>query len=115
MRTNDRSTRRGRALGAGRLAWAAALLAAPNKIIAFAGGHSDPSVARVVRVLGVRHAVQGAVEVAWWPKWRRIGAAVDGAHALTGVALAAADPGWRRVALCDTAIATGLAAIGLKE
>ena len=103
---------RGRIVGMVRLAWAATLLVAPSRVIVAVGGSSDSKATTVARVLGIRHAIQGLVEVAAWPRWRRTGSVVDLAHALTGVALAGTDRRWRRVALTDSALATTFAVAG---
>ncbi len=103
----------GRILAGVRLAWAGALLVDPAALLEAAGGRPDDDAVRVARILGARHAVQGAVELATWPRWRRSGAAVDAAHAATAAALAAADRRWRRLAGLDTVVAAAFAAAGL--
>ncbi len=104
--------RRGRILGAVRLAWAATLVAAPHRIIAFAGGRPSPTAVAIARVLAARHALQGIVEVTTWPRWRKPGMAVDGAHALSALALAGLDTRWRHIAFCDAAVAGGFGLAG---
>lgn len=98
----------------GRLAWAGALLVAPDRLVAAAGGQTDARSRAVARALGARHALQAAVELVSWPRWRRTGVAVDVLHAATGVALAAMDRPRRRVAITDAAIATIFALVGYK-
>lgn len=68
---------------------------------------------RIARVLGARHVLQAGVELAAWPRWRRLGATADLLHAASGVGLAAVDPRWRRVALADAALATSWAVVGI--
>ncbi|HTW08578.1 MAG TPA: hypothetical protein VME46_13760 [Acidimicrobiales bacterium] len=97
-----------------RLAWAGALLAAPDRLVAADGGQTDARSRAVARALGARHALQATVELVSWPRWRRTGVAVDVLHAATGVALAAMDQPRRRVAITDAAIATVFALVGYK-
>lgn len=95
-----------------RLAWAAALLAAPDAMVRAAGGTADGRSRRVARILGARHAIQGTIELLSWPRWRRSGIAVDGLHATTAAGLALVDDSRRRVAVADTAAATTFAVLG---
>jgi hypothetical protein len=113
--TNDRTRRHGRHLAAIRLLWATLLLVAPRPLLRLVGGEPDPSSVKVARVLGSRHAVQGAVELTTWPQWRRLGASVDGVHALTALGLAALDARRRNVALCDALVASGIAVFGSRS
>ncbi|MDE3205901.1 MAG: hypothetical protein KGQ66_16965 [Acidobacteriota bacterium] len=106
------STTAVRLLGTLRLAWAAALLAAPARAIRLLGGVPDHQSLTVARVLGGRHALQGLVETAGGTNLGRIGAATDCLHGLSGVGLAAVDRRWRRPALSDAALAFGLAVVG---
>lgn len=106
-RTGNRPT-----LGVIRLGWAALLLAAPARVIATFGGPVDPTSVTVARILGARHAAQGLVEVATWPKWRRAGSLVDAAHSATAAALGAGSARWRRVGFADSAVAAGFALAG---
>lgn len=101
------------AIGAIRLAWAALLLGAPEKVLGVVGGPVDRTSVTVARVLGVRHSIQGAVEVAMWPRWRRTGSFVDAAHGLTAAGLAVSDRRWRRLGLIDSVIAAAFALAGL--
>jgi len=126
------SGRAGRAFGAARLAWGLTLLTAPDRCIELAGGPGDgggpgaggpgagggaaepgADARRIARVLGGRHVLQAGVELAAWPRWRRLGATADLLHAASGVGLAAVDPRWRRVALIDAALATSWAVVGI--
>jgi hypothetical protein len=95
-----------------RLAWAATLLAAPAAVVDALGGPVDSTSVRVARILGARHAAQGLVEVATWPKWRRAGSFIDAAHSLTAVGLGVIAPRWRRVGLTDSGIAAAFALAG---
>jgi hypothetical protein len=101
------------AIGVIRLGWAALLLAAPSTVLGVFGGPADSTSVTVARVLGARHAIQGAVEVAAWPRWRRSGSVIDAAHSLTAVALAASDRRWRRLGRTDSLIAAAFAVGGL--
>lgn len=105
-------TRPGRVLGVIRLAWAAFLLAVPAAVMDAMGGRADSKSVTVARVLGARHAVQGIVEVATWPRWRHAGSAVDTAHSLTVAGLGIADHRWRRIAVTDSIIAATFALAG---
>lgn len=108
-------TTAGRVLAVIRLAWSTALLAAPGRLIAALGGQVDSRSVTVARILGARHAIQGIVELATWPKLRRLGSAVDAAHSLTAALLAMRDAPRRRVAITDTVIAAGFASAGLAK
>ena len=101
-----------RALGVIRLAWAATLLAAPAGVVKTFGGPVDPTSVTVARALGARHAIQGLVEVAGWPKWSRAGAFVDAAHSLTAAGLGVGAAHWRRVGLTDSVVAAAFAFAG---
>lgn len=102
----------GRTLGLLRLLWAAALLVSPQRVIVLLGGEDTSRSCFVGRILGVRHLVQGAAELAFWPRGRRIGSLVDSAHALSAVAFAGWDPHWRRAAGTDAAVAATFAVAG---
>ena len=99
-------------LGVIRLVWATTLLAAPAAILDALGGPVDSTSVSVARILGARHAAQGLVEVATWPKWRRAGFFTDAAHSLTAVGLGVSAPRWRRVGLTDSSIAAAFALAG---
>jgi hypothetical protein len=95
-----------------RLSWGALLVAAPGRVVVALGG-ADTSTSRAVeRTLGARHLLQGAVELATWPRYRRVGVAVDLLHASTGVALAVGDERWRRPATLDALATTAFALAG---
>ena len=99
-------------LGVIRLVWAATLLAAPATILDALGAPVDSTSVSVARILGARHAAQGLVEIATWPKWRRDGSFIDAAHSLTVVGLGVIAPRWRRVGLTDGSIAAAFALAG---
>jgi hypothetical protein len=110
--TSASATRGSLALACLRLAWGGLLVAAPGRVVRWLGG-ADTSTSRGVEgVLGVRHLLQGAVELRAWPAGRRLGVVVDGLHAASGVGLALVDGRWRRAALLDAAVTTGLAVAG---
>jgi hypothetical protein len=96
-------------LGVIRLAWAAILLAAPATVVDVLGGPVEPTSVAVARILGARHAAQGLVEMAAWPRWRHAGALVDAAHSLTAAGLGVRSPRWRRVAFTDSVVAAAFA------
>jgi hypothetical protein len=99
-------------VAAARVGWGALLLADPRRVLALTQpGRAAPVAAtRVLRVLGARHLVQTAVQLAGpAPLVHHLGAAADALHALTGAGLAAVDRRWRRAALIDCLVATGFA------
>lgn len=100
----------GSAVMAVRVLWGATLLIAPQRVLELTQPDRPRSVValRVLRVLGARHLVQTAVQLAGpAPVVQYLGAASDGLHALSGVGLAVLDRRWRRAALIDSVIATG--------
>ncbi|WP_155123512.1 MULTISPECIES: hypothetical protein [unclassified Actinoplanes] len=98
-----------RAAAAARVAWGVALVAAPHRIPRYGAA---PAVA-VLRVLGARQIVQGAVTLARpTPLVTGCGALVDALHAGTDLAAAAGSARWRPVALPDAVVALGFAAAG---
>lgn len=99
-------------LGVIRLAWAAILLATPTAVLGALGGPVDSTSVTIARILGARHAAQGLVEVATWPKWRRAGSFIDATHSLTAVGLGISAPRWRRLGLTDSGIAAAFALAG---
>jgi hypothetical protein len=111
--SNSDSGRRPPLLGVVRLTWAGLLLAVPGKVLRALGGPGTGSPVTIARILGVRHAAQGLVEMTAWPRWRRTGGMVDAAHGLTAAGLALRSPQWRRIGLADTFIAGAFASAGL--
>jgi hypothetical protein len=95
---------------AARYAWGLAILAAPGRMLAIAGGPNDRRGRATLRVLGARHLLQAALTGSH-PRSRaaRIAAAVDAAHALTAVGLAAVDRRRRTIATFDALIAASWA------
>lgn len=113
---DDMSTatdRRRWVLGLTRLGWGLTLLALPGDVARAVGADDMRAVRRLGRVLGARHVLQATIELASWPRWRRLGAAVDGLHAISAMGAAGADRRWRRPALIDGALAGTFAATGL--
>ncbi len=102
-------------LGVIRLAWAALLLAAPERVIAAFDGPVDTTSVTVARILGARHAAQGLVEVATWPRCRRAGSLVDAAHSVTAAGFGAMAARWRRVGFADSVVAAGFAFAGRRH
>jgi hypothetical protein len=99
-------------MGVVRLAWATILLAAPATVVEAFGGPVDATSVTVARVLGARHAIQGIVELATWPRWSRTGAIVDATHSLTAFGAGLSAARWRRIGLADGAVAATLAYAG---
>lgn len=100
-------------LGLSRLGWGLTLLTLPGDVARAMGADDVRPVRRLGRVLGARHVLQAAIELASWPRWRRLGAAVDGLHAISAMGAAGVDRRWRRPALIDGALAGSFAATGL--
>ncbi len=98
-----------------RIAWGGLLAGAPGLVLRTLTGRTPvPSQARVLRVLGTRHLLQGAADLARpAPGLLRAGAAVDLLHAATCAGAAGFAPAWRRVALVDGTGAVAFAAGGL--
>jgi len=111
---SSRPPLQGRVLGVVRLGWAAALLAVPQAVIPRMGGQVDSKSVAVARILGARHAAQGALEVVTGSRGRHAGSMIDAAHSLTAAALGLFDASWRRVALTDAAIAATFAIAGTR-
>jgi hypothetical protein len=92
-----------------RIVWGAICVAAPSRVVTGLGQpRPDRRTVRVVRVLGVRHVVQGTASVCV-PSCRVLawGAAVDGLHSASMVAFGVADPQRQRLAWTDGVIAAG--------
>ncbi|MFB9833531.1 hypothetical protein [Actinoallomurus acaciae] len=98
-----------------RLAWGGLLVTAPRAVLhVLSGRAATASQVPVMRVLGARHVVQAAVELARpTPRALRAGAAVDPLHAST--CAVAVSPIWRRPALVDGTGALTLATAGLMQ
>lgn len=108
---------RARRLPPVRVAWGAALLLAPDRVLrALPHGQIDRPALAFARVLGVRDLVQAAV-IARRPTRGRIlaGAAVDATHATTMVALALIRPDRRKLALTNVTTASAFAVAGLRR
>lgn len=110
---SPRATRGSLALAAVRLAWGTGLVAVPGQVVTWLGGADTRLSRRIERTLGVRHLLQGAAELAVWPRWRRLGVVIDVLHAASGIGLAATDVRWRRPGLSDATITSGLALAGV--
>lgn len=109
---SSRPPLQGRVLGVVRLGWAAALLAVPQAVIPRLGGQVDSKSVAVARILGARHAAQGALEVVTGSRWSHAGSMIDATHSLTAATLGLIDARWRRVALVDAAVAACFAVAG---
>lgn len=103
------------AVAALQLATGAALVARPAAVWRRVAGPGDARRATdVVRLLGGRMAVQGAVELLRpAPRVAAAGAAVDGTHALSMLLLAAVSGRYRRAALASAGLAGGTAVLAL--
>jgi hypothetical protein len=100
-----------------RLAWGGLLVGVPGAVLgALTGSAPTRSRARVLRVLGARHLLQGSLDLARpTPGVLRSGAAVDLLHATTCAGAVVFLPGWRRVALLDGSGAVCFAAGGIRR
>ena len=98
-----------------RLAWGGLLAGEPGIVLGtLTGAAPARAQTRVLRVLGTRHLLQGALDLARpTPFVLRCGAAVDLLHAATCAGAVVFLPAWRRVALLDGTGAVGFAACGL--
>lgn len=84
------------------------LLARPSRVAELAAADGRPPDARIVRLLGLRLAAQGVLQLAWpSPTASRLAAAIDGTHAASMVAVAAWVPTYRRPALVSATLAAG--------
>lgn len=104
------------------MVWGALLLGAPQTMLRLvpggggrgAGGH-EGRLPAVTRILGARHLLQGAAQLALGPEAvvaGRAGTAVDAAHGLSMVAAGAFDRRRRTVAWSDVAVAGAFAVSG---
>lgn len=111
---SDRPLALDRAVSAARGAWGAALLVAPERLLASvaAGEPLDARARAFARALGVRQLLEAALLRRAGARAVALGAAVDGVHALSVLALAAADRSRRREALANALVATGFAIEG---
>jgi hypothetical protein len=109
--TSPRTTLR--ALAAVQTAGAAVLAVKPESATKLIGDDRRLSPpAWIVRVLGVRSAVQGAAQLAWpTPAFAWLGAAVDGTHAASMIFVAARSPRYRRAAMLSGGAALVTAAL----
>ena len=100
-----------RALAAAQTVGATVLAVRPESVTKLIGDDRRLAPpAWIVRVLGVRSAVQGAAELAWpTPALAWLGAGVDGAHAASMALVAARSPRYRRAAVLSGAVAMGTA------
>lgn len=97
-----------------RSCWGITLVAAPQLVLAATREDSTARSRGVLRVLGARHVVQGAV-LAARPEERlvRLGAAADLLHATTAFGFALLDRRWRRTALLSGTAASAFGVHGL--
>ena len=92
--------------------WACVLLSSPRQVLKLYGAPVVSSSLKVMRILGIRHALQAGVEIARWPRWWRAGVLVDMAHGMSAFGLAASAPRWRHGGFTDGVIAAAFAASG---
>ncbi|MBT9257511.1 hypothetical protein KMZ32_17225 [Phycicoccus sp. MAQZ13P-2] len=103
-----------RLAGAAGTAWGGVLLARGDDVWRRLEGRSpDPVEELAIRALGVRHLVQGAVQVLAPRATRRVAVGVDAVHAATMLGLALASPSRRTVATTTGAVALVGAAVGV--
>jgi hypothetical protein len=103
-------------LTATRIAWGAALVVSPDRVLAKCPDPVPGYARSAVRVLGVRQLIEGAVLARHPrrppPEWS---IAVDALHGLSMLALAAVRPGLRPAALRSAASALTLTALSAYE
>ncbi|MBO0845920.1 MAG: hypothetical protein J2P22_10930 [Nocardioides sp.] len=75
----------------------------------------DPGVRLLARVLGLRLVLQAAADLAFGPRTRRPGIAVDLAHAASMVPVIVRSEVHRRTALTSAAVAMSTVALDLAE
>lgn len=98
-----------------RIVWGLLLLFVPGALVRAMGGTNEVASRRVMRVLGGRHLLEGAVEALHGRRVRRAGAFVDAIHAGTALTFGAVDRRWRRPALIDAMAASGFATVGWRS
>jgi hypothetical protein len=97
-----------RVVGVAQAAIGAAMLLAPARVAAVAANGGSVAPLPIVRVLGARIAVQGAVTAARPSNTGlELGAAVDALHLTSMIALSALVPRLRRSALASAVLAAG--------
>ncbi|HET9647787.1 MAG TPA: hypothetical protein VFP34_06100 [Microlunatus sp.] len=95
-----------RSAGAARVVWAGLLLFRGDRVWrAVAGSGPSSREVWVVRLLGLRHAVQGLAQLVWPSRWIRFWAVVDATHAATMLPLVFGHGPSRRPALVSVAAA----------
>lgn len=100
-----------RMVGGGQLVLGLAMVVAPDRVARASAGGSATAPAAIVRVLGLRQAGQGALNLLRPSRaGLDLGAGVDATHLASMIALAVAAPRYRRTAAVSGAIA--LASIG---
>ena len=112
--TGRSAARAARLVQFARAGWGAGLLITPDRTSALVPGVTPDGRARaVIRVLGARQLLQGALSaVSPTPAVLAVGVWVDGLHALSGVLFAAVDRRRARPVLLDASLAAVLAAVG---
>lgn len=107
---SDAADRLTRVSGGLALLWGAVLLARGRDVWVAVDDRAPTRVdERALRVLGVRHLMQGGAQVVAPARFQRLFIAVDVAHAVSMVAVAAVDERRRRPALVSGAAAGALA------
>jgi hypothetical protein len=106
------SDRLARASGVAGAVWGAVLLAVGGRLWTVVAGRPPAEVDELaVRVLAVRHLVQGAAQASAPALDQRLFLGVDVVHAASMVWLAAVDEQRRRPALVSAVVAVGAAAL----
>jgi hypothetical protein len=101
-----------RLLGAVHLSLGAALIVRPGSVTRMLGGRTPPR-RWVIRLLGARSLVQGAVTAAVPDRpIVTVGAFVDAVHALSMIVAAAVSESQRRAAVLSAVVAAGCSAAG---
>ena len=93
-------------VGAAGVAWGGLLLLRGDIVWRrVAGSAPTPHAAWAVRVLGLRHLLQGIAQTVWPWRWARLWVAVDATHAATMLPLAVVGGPSRRPALLSAVVA----------
>ncbi len=101
-----------RGVGLAGVVWGGVLLARGDSVWRAVEHRSPTAAAEVaIRALGIRHVVQGVLQVLAPARTRRPAVVVDVAHALSMLGLGIADPGPRRAAALTGGVALAGAAV----
>ena len=95
-----------------RLVWGGLLMIAPGAVIDVFDAPSTPPLRALIRLLGVRHLLQGVSELHNGGEPSRLGSLVDALHGASAVVFGIVDARRRRLAFSDAVVAGAFAATG---